>query len=77
MKPYASARNNEMSLNIPQESNLPNRRGARSREVLVRELHRVANRPSTEFWAFWFGMTGEERRTVLNAAEETQPVGRQ
>jgi hypothetical protein len=74
MKPYASARNNEMNLQVPHPHNLPK---ARSREVLVRELHRVANRPSTEFWAFWFGMTGEERRTVLNAAEETQPVGRQ
>lgn len=44
---------------------------ARGRDELVDELRRLANGPSTDFWAFWRGMTPGERMTVLK--DEPQP----
>lgn len=49
---------------------------ARPRDVLVAELHVLADGTPGEFWAWWWMLTGAERRLVLNAMEEVKPVGR-
>jgi hypothetical protein len=63
-----------MSLEIQKA---PNNQKPRTRTELVLELKRVADRNSTEFHAFWEGMTQEEKSVLLHGPdEEPQTVSR-
>jgi len=46
----------------------------RSYEALACELKRVSNKGSTAFWAFWDGMTLDEKRVLLHG-EDVGPIG--